>query len=161
MERAEVLSRLRQTDVQLARFLFCDNGGVIRGKAVHVDDLEHRLSAGVGMPAAVQALNSLDQPQGVDGMGPVGEVRLVPDPDTFVVLPYAPRAGALLTDMHTVEGQPWESCPRGFLKRTVRRAMSHGSRSEPRSSPSGRLRSGQKTATSRSTKLSAIAPPAC
>ena len=126
MERAEVLSRLRQTDVQLARFLFCDNGGVIRGKAVHVDDLEHRLSAGVGMPAAVQALNSLDQPQGVDGMGPAGEVRLVPDPDTFVVLPYAPRAGALLTDMLTVDGQPWEACPRGFLKRTIRRAMSHG-----------------------------------
>ncbi len=95
MERTEVLSRLRQTDVQLVRFLYCDNGGVIRGKASHVDRLESRMHAGIGLTVAMQAMNLLDQLQPVEGMGPVGEVRLIPDPDTFVVLPYAPRSAAM------------------------------------------------------------------
>ena len=46
----------------------------------------------------MQAMNALDQLQPVEGMGPVGEVRLVPDLDTFRVLPYAPHTGALLCD---------------------------------------------------------------
>ena len=32
-------------------------------------------------------------------MGPVGEVRIMPDPATFVPLPYAPGAGAMLADL--------------------------------------------------------------
>ena len=126
MERAEVISRVKQTDVQLVRFLYCDNGCVIRGKASHVDGLEGRLDTGIGLTVAMQAMNSLDQLQAVDGMGPVGEVRLVPDPDTFVVLPYAPRSAAMLADMHTLDGEPWAACPRSFLKRMIRRALGQG-----------------------------------
>ena len=37
----------------------------------------------------------LDQLQPVGGLGPVGEIRLVPDPQTFTVLPYAPNAAAM------------------------------------------------------------------
>ena len=126
MERAEVISRLRQADVQMVRFLYCDNGGVIRGKAAHVDGLEGRLSAGIGLTVAMQAMNSLDRLQSVDGMGPVGEVRLVPDGETFVVLPYAPRSAAMLADMLTLDGQPWDACPRSFLKRMITRMLGHG-----------------------------------
>src|SRR5436190_1578040 len=85
MAQADVLSKLRQTDVQLVRFLYCDNAGVIRGKASHTDGLESRMTSGIGLTVAMQAMNLLDQLQAVDGMGPVGEVRLVPDSDTFVV----------------------------------------------------------------------------
>ena len=126
MERAEVISRLRQADVQMVRFLYCDNGGVIRGKAAHVDGLEGRLNAGIGLTVAMRAMNSLDRLQSVDGMGPVGEVRLVPDGETFVVLPYAPRSAAMLADMLTLDGQPWDACPRSFLKRMITRMLGHG-----------------------------------
>ena len=126
MERAEVISRLRQADVQMVRFLYCDNGGVIRGKAAHVDGLEGRLGAGIGLTVAMQAMNSLDRLQSVEGMGPVGEVRLVPDGETFVVLPYAPRSAAMLADMLTLDGQPWGACPRSFLKRMITRMLGHG-----------------------------------
>ncbi len=126
MERAEVVSRLRQSEVQLVRLLFCDNAGIIRGKAVHVDELEARLVSGVGIPRAVQALNVLDQQQPVNGMGPVGEVRLAPDADTFVVLPYAPRSAAMIADLLTPDGGAWDACPREFLRRMTRRALGHG-----------------------------------
>ena len=46
----------------------------------------------------MMAMSMLDHLQPVDGMGPVGEVRIMPDPATFVPLPYAPGAGAMLAD---------------------------------------------------------------
>jgi glutamine synthetase len=37
-------------------------------------------------------------------MGPVGEIRLVPDADTFTVLPSAPHTAAMLTDHLRLDG---------------------------------------------------------
>src|SRR5919108_4710464 len=74
----------------------------------------------------MQACASVDSLATVAGIGPVGEFRLVPDPDTFVVLPYAPNSGMLLCDMLTLERQPWAACPRSFLKRMVAAAAQIG-----------------------------------
>jgi hypothetical protein len=49
---------------------YCDNGGVIRGKATHVEHLGDRIRTGIGLTVAMQAMNSLDQLQPVEGMGP-------------------------------------------------------------------------------------------
>jgi glutamine synthetase len=46
----------------------------------------------------------MDSLQPVPGLGPVGEVRLKPDPDTLVALPYAPGAGAMLADLVRTDG---------------------------------------------------------
>jgi glutamine synthetase len=75
-------------------------------------------------------MNNLDQLQPVGGMGPVGEVRLVPDPETFRVLPYAPRLGAMLVDHVGLDGEPAAVCQRSFLKRMVARLAERGARLE-------------------------------
>ena len=84
----------RRAGVRLVRFLYTDNGGITRGKATHVVGFAHRLTDGIGLTVAMQAMNMLDQLQPVEGLGPVGEIRLVPDPATFTVLPYAAHAAA-------------------------------------------------------------------
>ena len=71
-------------------------------------------------------MNALDQLQPVEGMGPVGEVRLVPDLDTFRVLPYAPHTGAVLVDHVGLDGEPAPVCQRSFLKRQVARLAERG-----------------------------------
>ena len=111
--------QVRRAGVRLVRFLYTDNGGITRGKASHVDGLAHRVTDGIGLTVAMQAMNMLDQLQAVEGLGPVGEIRLVPDPQTFTVLPYAPHTAAMTCDMRTLEGAPWEACPRAFLKRQI------------------------------------------
>lgn len=116
----------RQRDVRLVRFLYCDLAGIIRAKAVHLSSLENRLNTGLNLPTALLGLNALDQPQPVEGLGPVGEVRLVPDPSTFVGLPFSPRTGGMLSDLVGLDGQPWPLCPRNFLKRMLGRAMERG-----------------------------------
>jgi glutamine synthetase len=119
-----VVNQVQQNGVRLVRFLYCDNGGIIRGKAVGKQVLAERLDGGIGMPVAIQAMNSLDQLQMIDGMGVVGEIRLRPDPRTFRIIPYAPNSALLLCDMFTHEGLFWEACPRGFLRRQVERSYS-------------------------------------
>ena len=76
----------------------------MRAKASGRRGLEGRIASGIGLTVAMQAMNGLDQLQPVEGMGPVGEIRLVPDVETFRVLPYAPRTGAMLVDHVTLDG---------------------------------------------------------
>src|SRR6266498_3151471 len=114
-----VVAQARRANVRLVRFLYTDNGGVTRGKATHVESLGSRITDGIGLTVAMQAMNMLDQLTQVEGMGPVGEIRLKPDPQTFTLLPYAPRAAAMTVDMCTLDGAPWEACRRSFLKRQI------------------------------------------
>jgi glutamine synthetase len=120
--KERVINAANTAGVRLIRFLYCDNGGVIRGKLAHIDSLAQRLNSGIGLTVAMQAMNMLDQLQPVAGMGPVGEVRIVPDPDSFVVLPYAPHSAAMMSDLVQLDGRPWGACPRSFLKRMLARA---------------------------------------
>ncbi len=126
MNKEQVLAAVGAADVRLVRFLYCDNGGVIRGKLAHRDSLAKRLETGIGLTVAMQAFNMLDQLLPFEGMGPVGEVRLVPDPESFVVLPYAPNSAAMTCDMIALDGVPWAACPRSFLKRMIARAGERG-----------------------------------
>jgi len=114
-----VLDRTSQDEIRLVRFLYADHGGIVRGKAAGTTRLRERMASGIGHTVAMMAMSMLDQLQPVAGMGPVGEVRIVPDPDTFVVLPYAPGAGAMLADLVKPGGSPWEACPRTFLKQAI------------------------------------------
>jgi glutamine synthetase len=113
----DIVKEAREADLRLVRFLWCGNDGTVRAKASSVGGLEGRIRSGIGLTVAMQAMNGLDQLQSVEGMGPVGEIRLVPDPDTFRVLPYAPRTGALVVDLLQLTGEPAPQCPRSFLKR--------------------------------------------
>ena len=79
----EVVARAVEDEVRLVRFLYCDPSGVIRGKAVHVDRLASRMHSGVGLTRGQNAVNMLDAFVPIEGMEPVGEIRIVPDPDTY------------------------------------------------------------------------------
>ncbi|MEM7281178.1 MAG: glutamine synthetase family protein [Pseudomonadota bacterium] len=122
----KIVSTAAEAGVRLIRFLYCDNGGVIRGKLAHIDHLASKIETGIGLTVAMQAMNMLDQLQPVEGMGPVGEIRLVPDPDSFVVLPYAPNSAAMMCDMIKLDRQPWGACPRSFLQRMIAKAAEQG-----------------------------------
>ncbi len=127
MTPEEVVETCWDRGIRLVRFLYCDNGGIVRGKATHVEGLADRIRTGIGLTVAMQAMNSLDHLQPVDGMGPVGEIRLVPDPDSFVVLPYAPRSAAMLVNHMRLDGHPYEAGPRNFLIRQAERlSAEHG-----------------------------------
>ncbi len=126
MNEADVINQAREAGVLLVRFLYCDHTGVTHGKQVHVSQLPNKLREGVGLTRAQMAMNLLDHLVPVEGMEPVGEIRLVPDPDTFSVLPWTPAAASLICDQLDHNRRNWGSCPRMFLKEMVARAEEQG-----------------------------------
>jgi glutamine synthetase len=122
----EILQQARQAGVVLVRFLYCGNDGVIRGKTTHIDHLERRLTEGIGLTVAMQSFTMLDQLVPEGHFGPVGEIRLLPDPASFALLPYAPRQGRLFCNLVQLDQQPWAICPRSFLQRTLAQAVTQG-----------------------------------
>jgi glutamine synthetase len=125
-----VLNRVSVDNVRTVRFLYCDHGNVIRGKASHVSALPDFLESGIGLTVAMQAFTLTEHLAPGTHLGPVGEIRLVPDPRTYAVLPYAAREARLLCDMYTLDGQQWDLCPRTFLRQMIDRAGQHGLRVE-------------------------------
>jgi glutamine synthetase len=128
VDASEAVRQVEDEGVRLVRFLWCGNDGTIRGKASGLHGLEARLRSGIGVTVAMQAMNALDRLQPVEGMGPIGEYRLVPDLDTLTVLPYAPRTAALVCDHLTLAGEPAGVCQRSFLKRIVSRLAERDAR---------------------------------
>src|SRR5215208_5242721 len=126
VNRDEVLARVRTDGVRLVRFLYCDNANVVRGKAAHAGALRDFVDAGIGLTVAMQGFCLTEHLAADSALGPVGEVRLVPDPETYAQLPYTPDEARMLCDMVTLEGEPWEHCPRTFLKRMAARAADDG-----------------------------------
>jgi glutamine synthetase len=126
----KVVRRADEAGLRLVRFLWCGNDGTVRSKSSAVRGLEGRIESGIGLTVAMQAMNGLDQLQPVEGMGPVGEIRLVPDPETFRILPYAPHTGAMLVDHVQLDGTPAPVDQRSFLKRMEARLAERGTKLE-------------------------------
>jgi glutamine synthetase len=114
------------TDDKLVRFLYGDPSGVIRGKQVHAARLDAAIVSGLGLTRAQNAINVLDDLVPVDGMEPVGEIRIVPDMATYARLPWLDGVASVFCDQVDHDGQDWGACPRGFLKRAIAAADSAG-----------------------------------
>src|SRR5437870_3419060 len=130
MDINELVARAQAADIRSVRFLYCDHANVVRGKSAHAAALAECLESGIGLTVAMQAFTLTERLAGGTRLGPVGEIRLVPDPRTFALLPYSPREARLLCDMHTLDGRPWAVCPRAFLIDMVDRAGQQGLRVE-------------------------------
>jgi glutamine synthetase len=126
MDLHDVVAAARRDNLRLVRFEYCDASGVARSKAIHVAQLEHKLVEGVSLTRAQMAINVLEQLIDIQGMEPVGEIRLLPDPATLTVLPWAPGSASVLCDQVGHDRQDWGACPRSFLKAVVERAAGLG-----------------------------------
>src|SRR5215471_11819404 len=99
MNLEEMVAAARENGVQLVRFLYCDNGNMVRGKAAHISALEDAARSGIGLTVAMMGFTMAEQLAAGSAQGPVGEVRLVPDPNTFTILPYNRREARVLCDL--------------------------------------------------------------
>src|SRR6202451_4574470 len=86
-----------------------DLSGHFRGKSFPAADLPARLRRGVGL-APTNIFISAFGPIQVTTFGTVGEVFLIPDPDTRVVVPFEGSTTEyfFLGDIKTAAGEPWD-----------------------------------------------------
>ena len=115
-----VLKMARDHDVKFVRLWFTDILGFLKSFAVPVTQLEDALEEGVGFDgSSIQGFARQDE----------ADMRAVPDPNTFAVLPWRPRERAvarMFCDIYMPDGTPYEGDPRGVLKRALARAKSMG-----------------------------------
>ena len=99
-----------------------DLSGHFRGKSFPAADLPARLQRGVGLAPTNIFLSAMGPIQ-VTTFGTKGEVFLIPDPATRAFVPFDGSAAEyfFLGDIRTLEGAPWEFCPRHVLRRALDR----------------------------------------
>jgi glutamine synthetase len=104
-----------------------DNAGVTRVKTVPVSRLERAVKYGIGMSPVFEVFMVNDSITSSDEVGgPVGDLRLMPDPSALKVLAAQPGWAWAPVDKHTQEGEVYAGCQRTFAKRMARRAADAG-----------------------------------
>jgi glutamine synthetase len=112
---------------ELVAFVCCDLGGIVRGRSLPANELGARLDVGVGWTPANHALTPLGALAEPNPFGSTGDLRLLGDPDTHVRVEGDARGGdseavafeLVLCDIAELDGQPWECCPRSFLREAL------------------------------------------
>ncbi|HYV15587.1 MAG TPA: glutamine synthetase family protein [Conexibacter sp.] len=109
---------------ELAGFLYCDLGGIVRGRFMPADEAERRVPRGLGWVPANHALTPFGEIAEPNRFGSVGDLRILPDPDTRVRVDLWEDVGPLhfyLCDATELDGSPWECCPRTWLRGVLER----------------------------------------
>ncbi|WP_266081966.1 glutamine synthetase family protein [Haladaptatus caseinilyticus] len=114
--KSEVIEKCERHDVELVRLFWVDNAGVERGRVVNANDIESVFANGANIAQAQQAFTDTDYPTENAPLSRVGEVRLIPDPETFRLLPYADRGAAMMCDLYQLDQTPWPIDPRSRLQ---------------------------------------------
>jgi len=114
------------SDDHLAFVATNDLVGLTRGRALPANDLSY--SSGVGWVPADLAINSFGHLVEPNPFGALGDLRLIPDPQSRSSHPIpGGYVDLYLADQTLPDGTPWECCPRTNLKRALERLEgSHG-----------------------------------
>jgi glutamine synthetase len=106
---------IKRKKLELVRFSFCDQHGILRGKTLVAAEAVRALHSGVTMTSSLLAKDTAHRTvfpvfsagAGLDlpAMQGVGNIVMVPDPATFRVLPWAEKTGWVLCDIVFDDGK--------------------------------------------------------
>jgi len=134
---ADAVARaIKKHNLELIRFSFADQHGVLRGKTVVAQDALALMRSGVTMTTTLLAKDTAHKtawpvftPGGGFGMAEMqgaGDFVMVADPSTFRVLPWAENTGWMLCDIYFGNGQPVPFSTRQVLRDALARLARHG-----------------------------------
>ena len=116
-----VLKTVRDEGVRFIRLWFTDVLGFLKSFTIMPDELEGALDEGMGFDGS-----------SIEGYARIHESDMVamPDPATFIILPWEPEAGVpvarMFCDILNPDGTPYDGDPRYALKRNIARAAEKG-----------------------------------
>ena len=120
MDSKDLLKRVKEDDIKFISLQFSDVTGAVKSVDMPIKGLEGALEEDVWFDGS-----------SVEGFARIQEsdMRLVIDPDTYAVLPWAAeerRRGRVFCDIYTPDGDPFEGDPRGTLKRVRAKIAERG-----------------------------------
>ncbi|OCA88736.1 glutamine synthetase family protein [Pseudobacillus wudalianchiensis] len=123
LTKEQVLQMVEEQHIEFIRIEFLDYTGVTRGRTIRKDSLKSALEKGVNFSTAIMDFTMFDTyvPDPVYGANG-GDFFAMPDPETFAILPHRKQTARMFCDLVDENGNPWEGCPRGALKRLLHEA---------------------------------------
>ena len=131
-----VTQAIKKHKLELVRFSFADQHGVLRGKTVVAADAPALMQSGVTMTTTLLAKDTAHKtafpvftPGGGFGMAEMqgaADFVMVPDPATFRVLPWAQNTGWLLCDIYFTNGKSVPFSTRQVLRDALTRLKGAG-----------------------------------
>ncbi len=119
LEKEDILKIVEEEDIQITRLLYIDNDGIIRGYSSKKESLESAVNQGFCIASGMPYFTAFDELVDGSNLGAVGEFRIVPDLDTFKVLPYARKNAALICDIKEQTLEDSGVCARTILKNII------------------------------------------
>lgn len=126
----ELVQRIDGGEVDVVRFAFPDQHGILRGKTLVASEARDALWDGVNLTSTLLAKDTSHRtvfPVFTAGGGFVmggfqggADFTIVADPGTFKVLPWSPRTGWILCDAYMSDGAPCPFATRRILQRAVK-----------------------------------------
>jgi len=133
---AEVTRRIEADGLELVRFSFADQHGVLRGKTLIASEATSALRSGVTMTTTLLAKDTAHKtvfpvftPGGGFGMPEMqgaADFVMIADPMTFRVLPWAEKTGWILCDLYFSNGKPVPFSTRAVLRNALARLNEEG-----------------------------------
>lgn len=120
-DKEYVIKTARENDVRFIRLWFTDILGFLKSFAITINELEEALEEGMGFDGS-----------SIEGYARIDESDMIamPDPSTFVILPWRPRehnaVGRMFCDVLRPGGEPYDRDPRYVLKTNLKRAADMG-----------------------------------
>jgi glutamine synthetase len=128
MDLKEIKEKMKAADIDTLRIDFPDMHGIARGKIVPAKRLEAVLEEGINCAKPTFSLDlSYNIPPGTGTAEEVDyeDMTIIPDLQTFSLLPYQRRTARLIGDIY-VDGKEFPYSPRWLLKRVVKRYEEKG-----------------------------------
>lgn len=132
----EVLGRIQAEGLELVRFVFADQHGLVRGKTLVAGEAAAALQNGVGVVGTTLLKDSSDRtawPVFSAGAGfgsrefqGASDLVLVADPASFRVLPWATRTAWIQCEAWFTDGRPVPFDTRGIYRRALERLAEAG-----------------------------------
>jgi glutamine synthetase len=130
------LQTITEQGIEIVRLVWPDQHGLLRGKALTAASYAAALTAGAEItmapfffdPANAIVLNPFSPDGGfaIDGLGGSPNVKMVPDPGTFTVLPWVENTALVFADLYMTNGQAFPLAPRTILRQALAALASNG-----------------------------------
>src|SRR4030042_2063518 len=115
-----VLKKAHENKIKFIRLWFTDVQGILKSFSITVEELEGALSEGMGFDgSSIEGFSRIEE----------SDVIAMPDPNTFMLLPWRPKAQAvarMFCDIMKPGGEPFDGDPRYVLKQNLKRAADLG-----------------------------------
>lgn len=125
---ATLISEVAATELETVRVLFADQHGILRGKTIVASAFESIFTNGLGVPSTLLLKDTAhktvfpvwSEDPGIDGgLSGACDVLLLPQPNTFRILPWSDSSAWILCDPRFKSGDRIPFSPRDVLKSAI------------------------------------------